>query len=136
MLLPPSCLGLGSDLAVFRAGLTPDWEDKGNIGGGRLVVRRERGELDESWLAVLFCLIGEHAGAADQVNGVVASVRSNGDRVAVWLADSRRLAAVVDVARMVRDRLNIGPKISTKFSVHKEEIEKEAGGARLPPILL
>ena len=136
LLLPPSGLGLGSDLAVFRAGLVPDWEDKANLCGGRLVVRRERGQLDESWLALLFFLIGEHAAAADQVNGVVASVRSKGDRVAVWLADSRQLAAVVDVARMVRDRLNLGPKTSIKFSVHKEEIEKEAGGARLPSILL
>jgi len=136
LLLPPSSLGLGSDLAVFRAGLVPDWEDKANLCGGRLVVKRERGQLDESWLALLFFLVGEHAPAADQVNGVVASVRSKGDRVAVWLADSRQLAAVVDVARMVRDRLNMGPKNSIKFSVHKEEIEKEAGGARLPSILL
>jgi len=136
LLLPPSGLGLGSDLAVFRAGLVPDWEDKANLCGGRLVVRRERGQLDESWLALLFFLIGEHAAAADQVNGVVASVRSKGDRVAVWLADSRQLAAVVDVARMVRHELHLPPGAAIKFSVHKEEIAREEGAPKMPPILL
>jgi len=136
LLLPPSSLSLGSDFAVFRAGMTPDWEHGGNLGGGRLIVRRERRQLDESWLALLFFLLGEHAGAADQVNGVVASVRSKGDRVAVWLANSRQLAAVVDVARMVRDELHLLPGAAIKFSVHKEEIAREEGGPKMPPILL
>ena len=136
LLLPPSSLGLGSDFAVFRAGVAPDWEHSSNLCGGRLIVRRERRQLDESWLTLLFFLLGEYAGAADQVNGVVASVRSKGDRVAVWLADSRQLAAVVDVARMVRHELHLPPGAAIKFSVHKEEIAREEGGPKMPPILL
>jgi len=136
LLLPPSSLGLGSDFAVFRAGVAPDWEHSSNLCGGRLIVRRERRQLDESWLTLLFFLLGEYAGAADQVNGVVASVRSKGDRVAVWLADSRQLAAVVDVARMVRHELHLPPGAAIKFSVHKEEIAREEGAPKMPPILL
>ena len=37
-----------------------------------------------------------------KVTGVVASRRKKGDRVSVWLRDARRLGAVVDVGRMVR----------------------------------
>ena len=33
---------------------------------------------------------------------MVASRRKKGDRVSVWLRDARRLGAVVDVGRMVR----------------------------------
>merc|ERR1712013_589640 len=59
------------------------------------------------------------------------------DRVSVWLRDARRLGAVVDVGRMVRDRLNMGSDARLLFSVHREQKEAEKEGADvLQPLVL
>lgn len=138
LIKPPSCLGLANDYAMFRQGVNPDWDDPANCGGGRWVVRRERGqELDSAWLSLLYLLLGEHLGEQAQVMGVVASRRKKGDRVSVWVGDARRLGAVVDVGRMVRDRLDMKPDARLLFSVHREQKEAEEEGAELlPPLLL
>merc|ERR1719376_1700629 len=59
LIKPPSCLALANDYAMFRQGVNPDWDDPANCGGGRWVVRRERGhELDSAWLSLLYLLLG------------------------------------------------------------------------------
>lgn len=138
LIKPPSCLALANDYAMFRQGVNPDWDDPANCAGGRWVVRRERGQdLDSAWLALLYLVLGDHLGEQAQVTGVVASRRKKGDRVSVWLRDARRLGAVVDVGRMVRDRLNMGSDARLLFSVHREQKEAEKEGADvLPPLVL
>ena len=136
LLLPASQLSAGCDLAMFRytamlgqtvtvsrAGVLPDWDDPANRPGGRWIVRREREQLDEAWLELLFYLLGEHGGhvLAREVNGVVVSARKKGDKVAVWLGDARHLAAVVDVGREVRARLGLEAQDRVMFSVHRWE---------------
>jgi len=135
---PPSCLGLANDYAMFRQGVNPDWDDPANSSGGRWVVRRERGhELDSAWLSLLYLLLGDHLGEQAQVRGVVASRRKKGDRVSVWVGDARKLGAVVDVGRMVRDRLNMKSDARLLFSVHREQREAEKEGAELlSPLIL
>jgi len=139
LLQPASNLPQGTDYAMFRSGVLPDWEDPANTLGGRWVARRENQCLDAAWLELLFYLIGEHADKmANQVNGVVVSVRKKGSKVAVWLRDARHMVAVVDVGRQVRARLGLRPEVKMKFSVHKEERERVEGGAveKLADILL
>ena len=103
--------------------MLPDWEDPANLPGGRWIVRRDREQLDEAWLELLFYLLGEHSGhsLAREVNGVVVSARKKGDKVAVWLGDARHLAAVVDVGREVRARLGLEAQDRVMFSVHRWE---------------
>ena len=121
--------------ALPRAGVLPDWEDPANLPGGRWIVRRDRAQLDEAWLELLFYLLGEHSGhsLAREVNGVVVSARKKGDKVAVWLGDARHLAAVVDVGREVRARLGLEAQDRVMFSVHREDRERDRS---MPPILL
>ena len=101
--------------------MLPDWEDPANRPGGRWIVRRDREQVDEAWLELLFYLLGEHGGhsLAREVNGVVVSARKAGDKVAVWLGDARHLAAVVDVGREVRARLGLGARDRVMFAVHR-----------------
>jgi len=139
LLQPASNLPQGTDYAMFRAGVLPDWEHPANTLGGRWQARRDNDSLDAAWLELLFYLIGEHADKmAKQVNGVVVSVRKKGSKVAVWLKDARHMVAVVDVGRQVRARLDLRPEVKMKFSVHKEERERVEGvsGEKLPDILL
>ena len=59
-ILQPSKLKSSSDYSLFRTGVRPDWEDAGNVRGGRWVVARTRESLDSSWREVIMALIGNH----------------------------------------------------------------------------
>ena len=48
--------------------------------------------LDQAWLEILLCLIGESFGDDDCngiVNGAVVSIRNKGDKIGVWLGDAK-----------------------------------------------
>ena len=106
LLCPPSSLPPGVDLALFRAGVAPDWEDPVNIAGGRWMARREHRQADDAWLNLLLFLIGDHAGMEGElVTGVVVSVRKAGDRIALWIKEASDLETVVKV-ELLGDKLS------------------------------
>jgi len=125
--LPP-----GADYSLFKEGIFPDWEDKRNGSGGRWMIGVDRQHrsvnLDSYWLEILFFLIGEHADIhAHQVNGAVVNVRSKGDKLAVWLADSSEPEAVIRIGKMVKERLGLPEAHTIIFNVHKEEKNRPGG---------
>jgi len=138
LLCPPSSLPAGVDLALFRAGVLPDWEDAANIAGGRWMARREHRQADDAWLNLLFFLIGEHADMEGEVvTGAVVSVRKAGDRLALWIREADNLETVVKVGRSVKERLGLRRQERLRFSLHREEKKRfETGGERTDAILL
>jgi len=121
--LPP-----GADYSLFKEGIFPDWEDERNSGGGRWLVgvdRPQRDTIDRHWLEVCMLLIGEQAGEhAHHVTGAAVNLRTKGDKLAVWLADSAAAEAVVRVGRLVKARLGLQDNQTIVFSVHKQERSK------------
>jgi len=138
LLCPPSSLPTGVDLALFRAGVLPDWEDAANIAGGRWMARREHRQADDAWLNLLFFLIGQHADMEGEVvTGAVVSVRKAGDRLALWIREADNLETVVKVGRSVKERLGLRRQERLRFSLHREEKKRfETGGERTDAILL
>jgi len=126
-----SKLPSGSDYSLFKQGIFPDWEDKRNQSGGRWMInldKRQRSQLDDYWLEILFFLIGEHADQhAHQVNGAVVNVRAKGDKLGVWLADSSQPDSILRIGKMLKERLGIDPGERIGFNIHAEE--KSAGKA-------
>lgn len=120
-----SKLPSGSDYSLFKEGIFPDWEDKRNQNGGRWMIsldKRQRSRLDDYWLEILFFLIGEHADQhAHQVNGAVVNVRSKGDKLGVWLADSSQPDSILRIGKMLKERLGIDPSEKIGFNVHADE---------------
>jgi len=139
-LQPASQLPNGCDYSVFRSGIFPDWEDFQNMLGGRWIVRdQDKTKMDSNWLELLFLLVGEHAeDQAGLINGAVVNVRNKGNKLAVWLRDSRDMGCVVTVGRMLKSRLGLGANVKIQFSVHMEERErvKVRGVGMLPEISL
>jgi len=135
----PSRLPLGSDYSLFKEGIFPDWDDKRNKAGGRLMINMDkrigRGDcLDSHWLEIMFFLIGEHADDdAPLVNGAVVNVRPKGDKLAVWLADAGQEEAVVNIGRLVKKRLAL-PSIG--FIVHEEEKNRSGLAVGKPRLII
>jgi len=132
---PASKLGTGCDYSVFKKGIMPDWEDFQNMLGGRWIInsdRVNRNVLDDYWLETLFILIGEHAGEfASMVNGAVINIRNKGDKVAVWIREANNTAGVMEIGRLVKNRLGVSSKIF--FSVHGEDSGRTRFGSQNSP---
>ena len=58
------------------------------------------------------------------MTGAAVNLRTKGDKLAVWLADSAAAEAVVRVGRLVKARLGLQDNQTIVFSVHKQERAK------------
>ncbi|KAJ8903905.1 hypothetical protein NDN08_000436 [Rhodosorus marinus] len=88
-ILEPSKLPRGSNYHFFRTGVEPKWEDKFNEAGGKWVLTIPKGRkdlLDIFWLHLVLAVVGEvfPPTAANDIAGIVTSVRKNQDRIALW----------------------------------------------------
>ncbi|ORZ02883.1 translation initiation factor eIF 4e-like domain-containing protein [Syncephalastrum racemosum] len=91
-----------ANLYCFWQGIQPMWEDAENKQGGRLTLCPSRIGLDETFDWVLSAFVG---GNFDQevgrVNGVVASRRTRGDRVELWLSHHPEPLAIVSLIKEI-----------------------------------
>jgi len=130
---PCSLLKAGQSYSVFKTGVAPDWEDPANKAGGRWMISfntEERKDLlDQRWLEVLICVLGDRMGHI--VTGVEVAVRRKMDRVEVWLGTTTDLQLVTEVGRKLKAQLGTG-KTKMKFSIHREEKE----GVKRPCLMI
>jgi len=116
---PASRLNDGADYSLFKTGITPDWEDLANRKGGRWVVRTQREEVDSVWMEVIMGIVGHtfEERLDTQINGGVVSIRSRGDKVAVWVK-------TVEVRDRVRQAVTKMLGKTGMFKVHRKEMGK------------
>lgn len=97
---PPSDIKVGSDYSLFKKGIRPMWEDDANKKGGRWVIsltRCPKNELDNLWLDVLLCLIGEAFDHSDQICGAVVNVRPKNYKISIWTAQGNNEEAALEI---------------------------------------
>jgi translation initiation factor 4E len=135
-----SNLQVGSDYNLFKDEIEPMWEDTANRKGGRwLFTLNKTGgaksspnhqqQLDNLWLEVLLCLIGEAFGEySNQVNGAVLNIRAKMDKVAVWTTDCRDMVAVKAIGKILKERTGGGFKIS--YESHADTANKQSSTAK------
>jgi len=111
------------------------WEDDLNRRGGRWLINLDKKQrfhsLDNFWLEVMLCLIGEAFGDHGYlVNGAVVSVRNKGDKIGIWLGDSSRGESILEVGRMIKERLGIDPKVTLGFEAHQDTMRRVGTSAK------
>ncbi|GFY93115.1 eukaryotic initiation factor 4E protein [Actinidia rufa] len=103
----PSKLPANGDFHLFKAGVEPKWEDPECANGGKWTVTSSgKANLENMWLetvksrsflVLLMALIGEQFDEADEICGVVASVRQKRqDKLALWTKTATNEAAQDD----------------------------------------
>lgn len=78
----------------FVDGVKPMWEDPANTNGGRWVIRVQKGYANKLWEDLLLATIGDQFEPANEVNGIIVSVKQQGDQIAIWNRNSNDPAVV------------------------------------------
>ncbi|CAL0303176.1 unnamed protein product [Lupinus luteus] len=90
----PSKLTGNADFHLFKTGIEPKWEDPECANGGKWTVSSNRkANLETMWLETLMALIGEQFDDAEDICGVVASVRQRQDKISLWTKTAANEAA-------------------------------------------
>lgn len=132
---PSSRLMSGCDYSLFKEGIKPMWEDVRNNRGGRWVINLDKKQrincLDNFWLEVMLCLIGETFGDGSQyVNGAVVQVRGKGDKIGIWMGDSTKGDCILSVGKRVKETLGIDSKTTLGFEAHHDNMKKSGSTAK------
>lgn len=115
-LAPPSTLKDQSDLQLFRAGVSPAWEDSFNAKGGTWTYRissdDDNNKLDTAWFNTVLTMIGDQFDDADDICGVVVSKRANTNRLGLWVKHADDREAVKRIGKQLKDINRIRSKIT------------------------
>ncbi|XP_075232427.1 eukaryotic translation initiation factor 4E1 [Lycorma delicatula] len=120
----------GCDYSLFKKGIRPMWEDEANKQGGRWLISLEKkqrdNDLDEFWLEIMLCMIGEaFDDYSDEICGAVVNVRSKGDKIGVWTADAvkGKGEGVIAIGKKLKERLKITNQ-TIGYQIHRDTMVK------------
>lgn len=112
----PSKLEPNADFHLFKAGVEPKWEDPECANGGKWTVAGSRKtNLDSMWLETLMALIGEQFDEAEEICGVVASVRQRQDKLSLWTRNAANEAVQMSIGRKWKEIMDVTDKINYSF---------------------
>ncbi|KAG5396897.1 hypothetical protein IGI04_018711 [Brassica rapa subsp. trilocularis] len=117
----PSKLTPNADIHLFKAGVEPKWEDPECAHGGKwtfVVTNNRKQALDKAWLETLMALIGEQFDEADEICGVVASVRLKQDKLSLWTRTKSNEAVLMGIGKKWKALLDVTDKIT--FTNHDD----------------
>jgi len=88
--------------------------------------------LDQAWLEILLCMIGESFsdGDGEIVNGAVVSIRGKGDKIGVWLGNAKMASSIMAIGKALKERMGLGSDNLLGFEVHEDTMHKSGSTAK------
>ncbi|KAK8774013.1 hypothetical protein V5799_011457 [Amblyomma americanum] len=131
----PGNLRSGCDYSFFKTGIKPMWEDCRNKRGGRWLFNFSKNQgpecLNDNWLEVLLCLIGEGFDEfGDDVCGAVVQVRNKLDKISVWTADVNRADGNIHIGKTVKEIITLPPRYVVRYHSHVDTQSKSGSMAK------
>jgi len=132
---PPSKLGTGKNLQLFKKGIKPLWEDQQNLDGGEWRFNFQYAQnLDKAWLNLLLVLIGQTLEFDDEICGASLIRKGKFDRIELWLRVSRdshkKLTDEIrDAVVKVFPHYGEAKNDKIEYKDHKETVQQEYSNA-------
>ncbi|KAI0835366.1 translation initiation factor eIF4e [Hypoxylon sp. FL0890] len=121
----PSSLPTVSDYHLFKKGIRPIWEDDENKLGGKWVLRLKKGIADRYYEDLLMACVGDQFGdEADEVCGVVLSMRNGEDVLSIWTRSTGQ--KVLKIRETMRRVLNCPPETRIEFKSHDASMQQRS----------
>lgn len=118
----------GSDYSLFKKGVRPMWEDPANKKGGRWMITLNknavRGDVDNLWLDVILCLIGEAFDHSDQICGAVINNRAKLYKIAIWTSDAKSEDGCLEIGNKLKDALRLDRQ-ALSYQAHTDNMSKQ-----------
>ena len=140
---PASNLNVGESYLLFKKGISPDWADPLNIGGGRIManirmysknerrceeILASKKLLENMWKELLLLSIGaDDAVGREMINGVSINVKKDIARLAVWVKHLVDEKAIIRVSNLVKERLQlwiVDKEVYFQEHEHQQPIQK------------
>ncbi|KAJ6233694.1 eukaryotic translation initiation factor 4e related [Anaeramoeba flamelloides] len=128
-LVSVSKLKNGTNFHLFKYGIKPEWEDSGNISGGKwnLRINRSVSKLEDLWLDTVLSLIGERFEPKEEICGAVVSIRNSGDRIALWTKTASKKDVQLEIGKIWKKDLQLrGIRLS--YLTHKKALSTNKRG--------
>ncbi|KAI9472554.1 hypothetical protein LPJ55_005389 [Coemansia sp. RSA 990] len=93
-----------TDYHMFRAGVRPVWEDPANASGGKWMIRLKKGISPRMWEKLAMAVVGGVFGLADEICGIVLSIRNSEDIISLWnktALDTKSTLHIRDTMKLV-----------------------------------
>jgi len=116
----PSDLHSPSDFFLFKEGIKPMWEHKGNCNGGQWVVRLNKGLAARCWENLILAILGEQFNVGDEICGAGVSMRPKKDCISLWHKTSGDNEACERVRDGMRKVLNLPSHMQMEYRNHKD----------------
>jgi len=87
-------------------------------------LQKNKEQLSTLWLNTVLAVIGSFFEDSEEVTGCVVSVRSKGDRIALWTRDATNEEAILRVGQQLKDAL--GPAVSLSYLIHEDAMKVRA----------
>eukprot|EP01026_Neomeris_dumetosa_P049228 TRINITY_DN427_c1_g1_i1.p2 TRINITY_DN427_c1_g1~~TRINITY_DN427_c1_g1_i1.p2 ORF type:complete len:255 (+),score=31.61 TRINITY_DN427_c1_g1_i1:117-767(+) len=121
----PGKLQPNADLHLFKEGIKPAWEDPANEGGGSWTLgipknTESRNQLDNWWLDLLMCVIGEQFDGSEDICGVSANIRQRQDRITMWTKTASDEIVQVSLGRQMRNALMVPDNFTLGYVIHDD----------------
>ena len=126
---PVSELPARVDYYIFKNGIEPKWEDKGNVNGGswQLFLACDDVNLDKVWKELWLATLCEHfdADASPHICGLSVSPRSQKIRFSLWTSMYDDDQTVLSIGQKIRSILSAQNLIdsSTDLFYYKHDID-------------
>ena len=113
----------GNDYSLFKNGIRPMWEDDTNKNGGRWVISLGKfyrtNELDNLWLELVLCLIGDAFEYSEDICGAVVNIRPRGHKIAIWTANNNK-HKILSIGKKLKESLALPQEMLITYEFHKE----------------
>ncbi|CAI5984705.1 unnamed protein product [Closterium sp. NIES-65] len=119
----PSALPAPTDVHVFKDGIRPLWEDAHNRRGGKWMVRLRKPLTARMWEQLLMAVVGEQLEGAEEVCGVVLSVRFGEDILSIWNRSAPHSLARDRLCESIRKHLNLPPSYTMEYKPHDASLK-------------
>ncbi|KAJ2340576.1 hypothetical protein GGF43_006383, partial [Coemansia sp. RSA 2618] len=111
-----------TDYHMFRAGVRPVWEDPANSSGGKWMIRLKKGLSPRMWEKLCMAVVGDVFGVADEVCGIVLSIRNSEDIVSLWnktALDTKSTLHIRDTMKLV---MGLPPACILEYKAHNDSL--------------
>ncbi|KAJ2613284.1 hypothetical protein H4S08_002290 [Coemansia sp. RSA 1365] len=111
-----------TDYHMFRAGVRPVWEDPVNINGGKWMIRLKKGLTARLWERLAIAVVGNAFEVADEICGIVLSIRNSEDIISLWNRTALDTKANFGILNTMKQVMGLPSECVLEYKAHNDSL--------------